>query len=57
MLKLEDFEVGDRLGESSSCAAVYAAKNKDREVRILPSLQWYFVILHHFVHLMMSQDL
>ena len=38
MLKLEDFEVGDRLGESSSCAAVYAAKNKDREVRILPSL-------------------
>ncbi|KAK2567147.1 Serine/threonine-protein kinase Pink1 [Acropora cervicornis] len=31
VLKLEHFEVGERLGESSSCAAVYAAKNKDRE--------------------------
>ena len=38
MLKLEDFEVGDRLGESSSCAAVYAAKNNNHEVRISPSL-------------------
>jgi len=34
VLKLEHFEVGERLGEGSSCAAVYAAKNKDREYAV-----------------------
>lgn len=34
VLKLEHFEVGERLGESSSCAAVYAAKNRDREYAV-----------------------